>query len=59
MAIFVVTLKANLKAGKMYWVAKVDAKDEDDAMATAEAAFFTELDNPAEWSFDEADVEPA
>ena len=59
MAKFVVTLKANLKSGEMYWVAKVDAKDEDDAMATAEAAFFTELDNPAEWSFEEADVEPA
>ena len=59
MAKFVVTLKANLKSGEMYWVAKVDAKDEDDAMATAESAFFTELDNPAEWSFEEADVEPA
>ena len=53
------TLKANLKRGEMYWVAKVDAKNADDAMAVAEAAFFTELDDSREWSFEEADVEAA
>ena len=57
MAKFNVTLKAALKKGDIYWVAKVNATDEDAAMAVAEALFFKELDNPGQWSFDEADVE--
>ncbi len=57
MAKFAVTLKAKFKRGEMYWVATVDARNEDDAMAKAEAGFFEEIDNPSEWAFDEADVE--
>lgn len=54
---FKVTLKAKFNRGEMYWVATVDAKNEDEAMEKAETSFFEELDNPSEWAFDEADVE--
>jgi len=57
MAKFKVTLKATFKRGEMYWVANVDARNEDEAMEKAETYFFEELDNPSEWAFDEADVE--
>lgn len=54
---FRITLKTTLRRGELYWVAEVEAADEDEAMAKAEEAFLAELDNPAEWAFDEADVE--
>ena len=54
---FNVTLKASLKRGELYWVAKVSAPDEDAAMAEAERLFFAELDEPSEWAFSDADVE--
>ncbi len=57
MARFHVTLKATLRRGELYWVTDVDAADEDDAMAQAEAVFIDELEGSSEWSFSEADVE--
>ncbi len=59
MAKFHVTLKATLKRGEMYWVTDVSAADEDAALSAAEALFMQELDNAADWSFSEADVEAA
>lgn len=58
MAKFHVTLKAALPTGELYWVADVSAGDEDEAMQRAEALFLAQLDDAAEWSFTEADVEP-
>ncbi|MBT3369532.1 MAG: hypothetical protein HOA08_17605 [Rhodospirillaceae bacterium] len=52
------TLKANLADGALYWVADVNAATEDAAMTAAEASFARQMDNAAEWSFTEADVEP-
>lgn len=57
MARYHVTLKATLKRGELYWVADVEAADEDAAMAEAEAVFMSEIDASTEWSFSEADVE--
>lgn len=57
MAKFHVTLKATLRRGEMYWVSDVDAADEDAAMQAAEARFMQELDDAANWSFSEADIE--
>ncbi|MDE0727578.1 MAG: hypothetical protein OSB82_14060 [Alphaproteobacteria bacterium] len=58
MAKFHVTLKASLSDGEFYWVADVQAENEDAAMAVAEARFTRQLENAAKWSFSEADVEP-
>ena len=58
MAKYHVTLKANLSGGALYWVADVDAATEDAAMTEAEALFARQMENAAEWSFSEADVEP-
>jgi acyl-CoA thioesterase len=58
MAKYHVTLKANLADGALYWVADVNAATEDAAMTAAEASFARQMDNAAEWSFTEADVEP-
>jgi hypothetical protein len=57
MAKYHVTLKASLADGELYWVAKVTAESEDGAMASAEALFTRQMNNAAEWSFSEADVE--
>ncbi|MDP6343696.1 MAG: hypothetical protein QF578_18065 [Alphaproteobacteria bacterium] len=58
MAKYHVTLKASMKSGDLYWVADVEAADEDAAMAAAEGLFLQELENPEQWSFGEADIEP-
>ena len=59
MAKFHVTLQADLARGTLYWVADVEAGDEDDAMQVAEALFMKELENPEEWAFSAGDVEAA
>ena len=54
---YLVTLRAELKRGLMYWVCQVDASGEDEAMAKAETAFTAEMDDPGDWSFSDGDVE--
>ena len=54
---YLVTLRAELKRGLMYWVCQVDAGNEDEAMTKAESAFTAEIDDPGEWSFSDGDVE--
>jgi hypothetical protein len=57
MAKFHVTLQAELTHGTLYWVADVDARDEDEAMQVAEGLFIKEMEKPEEWAFSAADVE--
>ncbi len=57
MAKFHVTLKATLPSGELYWVADVNAGNEDVAMQRAEELFMQALDDNSEWSFSEADAE--
>ncbi|MHA1113147.1 MAG: hypothetical protein ACTSRY_01390 [Alphaproteobacteria bacterium] len=53
-----VTLKASLAHGVFYWVCDVEAEDEEDAAAVAEALFLQEIEAPTGWAFDETEIVP-
>lgn len=52
-----VTLKADLKRGSFYWVTIVEAVSEDEAIVSAEHLFLAEMENAADWSFSDSNVE--
>lgn len=54
-----VTLKAILGRGSFYWVCDVTAASEDEAITAAEHLFMAEVGKAADWTFDEANAEPA
>ncbi|VAX04169.1 hypothetical protein MNBD_ALPHA03-445 [hydrothermal vent metagenome] len=57
MANYKVTLKADLKRGSFYWVANVNADNEEEAEVTAEHLFMAEIENAADWNFSDSDIE--
>ena len=52
-----VTLRAPLKHGTFYWVADVQADSEEEAVVAAENLFMNEIEQIAEWEFDDFNVE--
>ncbi len=52
-----VTLRTRLKRGMFYWVAKVTADSEEEAVVAAEHLFLAESEDSADWSFEDFDVE--
>jgi hypothetical protein len=54
-----VTLRTNLKRGSFYWVAVVEADNEEEAAMAAEALFEEQMDSGEEWSFEDFSAEPA
>ncbi|MCF6216048.1 MAG: hypothetical protein L3J58_07730 [Emcibacter sp.] len=59
MANYKVTLKADLKRGSFYWVANVNADNEEEAEVAAEHLFMAEIENAADWNFSDSNIEPA
>jgi hypothetical protein len=57
MASYKITLKADLKRGSFYWVTTVEASDADEAVIAAEHLFMAEMENSADWSFSDSDIE--
>ena len=57
MANYKVTLKADLKRGSFYWVSTVKADSEEEAATTAEHLFMAEMENAADWSFSDSNIE--
>lgn len=57
MAHYRITLRARLKRGMFYWVAKVTADSEEEAVVAAEHLFLAESEDSADWSFEDYDVE--
>lgn len=57
MASYKVTLKADLKRGSFYWVSTVDANSEEEAITAAEHLFMAEVENSADWSFSDSNIE--
>lgn len=53
-----VTLRANLKRGNFYWIAEVEADNEDEAAEVAEKLFEDQMDSNEEWSFEDFSAEP-
>lgn len=56
---FKVTLKAELGAGILYWVADIDSDSDENAMAAAEALFLEAIDDGTDWAFTDYDVAPS
>ncbi len=52
-----ITLRANLKRGTFYWIADVEANNEEDAALAAEHLFEDQMDSGEEWSFDDYSAE--
>jgi len=57
MASYKVTLKADLKRGAFYWVTTLTADSEEEAITAAEHLFMAEMENTADWTFSDSDVE--
>ena len=57
MANYKITLKADLKRGSFYWVSTVDAASEEEAITAAEHLFMAEIENAADWSFSDSNIE--
>lgn len=57
MAGYHVTLKATLSRGTFYWVTDLDAENEAEALADAEALFMAEMDSASKWAFEEGQAE--
>ena len=53
-----VTLRTNLRRGTFYWVATVDADNEEAAAEVAEKLFEEQMDSNEEWSFEDFSAEP-
>lgn len=54
-----ITLRTNLRRGSFFWVAEVEAANEEAAAVAAEKLFEEQMDSGEEWSFEEYDAEPA
>ena len=54
---FTVTLKSDLKHGTFYWVAKINANSEEEAITSAEHLFMAEMENTSDWEFNDFSVE--
>ncbi len=59
MTAYKVTLKSDLKRGSFYWVSTVSADSEEEAEAAAENLFMAEMDDSADWTFSESNIETA
>ncbi|MBL4801728.1 MAG: hypothetical protein JKY45_07515 [Emcibacter sp.] len=57
MANYKVTLKTELKHGSFYWVSTINADSEEEAAIAAEHLFMAEMENSADWSFSDSDIE--
>ncbi len=54
-----VTLKAEMPNGTFYWVTEVDAETEEEAVATAEELFWSQIEGCTDWHFSEFEVTSA
>ncbi|MEZ5758315.1 MAG: hypothetical protein R3D86_08850 [Emcibacteraceae bacterium] len=57
MSAYKVTLKSDLPRGTFYWVTKVNADSEEEAVASAENLFLEQINTAKDWDFSDYDAE--